>query len=160
MRQHKKSIAILFAVMLGLASFSVTAPAQQPLDRTKIPAPGKTPQLQVPAWAKTSLNNGATLIVSERHALPLVSFSITLLGGANQFEPAGRRGLASIASSMLSEGTTSRTGDQLSDALQLLGTNVNTNIGSEEGSIGFVSTTRNFEATLAILSDMMLNSTF
>src|SRR5262249_18960895 len=30
----------------------------------------------------------------------------------------------------------------------------------EEGSINFVSTTKNFDATLAILADMMLNSTF
>src|SRR6202022_487510 len=78
----------------------------------------------------------------------------------NQFEPADRRGLAAITSSMMTEGTIARTGDQLSDALHLLGTNVSTNIGGEEGSMGFVSTTRNFEGTLAILSDMMLNSTF
>jgi predicted Zn-dependent peptidase len=90
----------------------------------------------------------------------LVSFAITFLGGANQFEPQGRRGLAAMTTSMLTEGTTTRTGDQLSDALQLLGTNVSANVGGEEGSMGFVSTARNFEATLAILSDMMLNSTF
>src|SRR2546425_6310594 len=130
--------AIAFSIVVG-------AQAQQPLDRTKIPPPGKTPELRVPVWTKTMLGNGATLIVSERHGLPLVAFSITLLGGANQFEPTGRRGLASITSSMLTEGTTTKTGDQLSDALQLLGTNVNTNVGAEEGSMGFVSTTRNFE---------------
>ena len=100
------------------------------------------------------------MIVSERHNLPLVSFNITFLGGANQFEPAGKRGVATMAASMLTEGTTTRTGDQLSDALQLLGTSVGAGIGGEEGSIGFVSTAKNFDATLAILADMMLNSTF
>ena len=159
MRKHKQIAASVLAVALGLASL-FAAHAQQPLDRTKIPPAGKTPELRVPTWTKTVLANGATLIVSERHGLPLVSFSITFLGGANQFEPAGRRGLAAITSSMMTEGTATRTGDQLSDALQLLGTNVSTNIGGEEGSMGFVSTTRNFEGTLAILSDMMLNSTF
>jgi zinc protease len=160
MRLLKQRPQFLLAIILTLATLSSAVQAQQPLDRTKIPPPGKTPELRVPAWTKTALANGATLIVSERPGLPLVSFSITFLGGGNQFEPADRRGLASMTSSMLTEGTTTRTGDQLSDALQLLGTNVNTNIGGEEGSMGFVSTTRNFEATLAILSDMMLNSTF
>ena len=47
-----------------------------------------------PAWTKATLANGAELIVSEKHDLPLVSFTITFLGGANQFEPAGRQGLA------------------------------------------------------------------
>jgi zinc protease len=139
---------------------NITGVAQQKLDRTKIPTPGPTPVLRVPTWTKSQLSNGATLIVSERHSLPLVSFSITFLGGSNQLETAEKRGVASLTTSMLSEGTTTKTGDQLSDALQLLGTNINAFVGGEDGSLSFVSTTQNFDATLAILADMMLNSTF
>ena len=157
MRQQRQVAKFIVALVIAAAS---AVQAQQPLDRTKVPPPGKAPDLRVPVWTKTMLANGATLVVSERHGLPLVSFSMTFVGGANQLEPADRRGLAAITSSMLTEGTTTKTGDQLSDALQLLGTNVGTNIGGEEGSIGFVSTARNFEPTLGLLSDMMLNSTF
>ena len=82
--------------------------ATQALDRSKTPPIGKTPELRVPTWTKSTLANGAELIVSEKHDLPLVSFSITFLGGADQFEPAGRRGLAGLAASMLSEGTKTR----------------------------------------------------
>ena len=149
----------LFAVLV-IALANVASLAQQTLDRTKVPPAGPTPVLHVPAWTTTQLADGATLIVSERHSLPLVSFAITFIGGANQFEPAQRRGVAALTASMLTEGTKTRTGDQLSDALQLLGTNVNASVGAEEGAISFVSTSKNFDATLAILSDMMLNSTF
>src|SRR5688572_6374388 len=158
MRRQKPLVAFATALLIALAS--VASLAQQPLDRTKIPVPGPNPVLRVPAWTKTQLSNGATLIVSERKGLPLVSFNITFLGGSNQFEPAAKRGVASMTTSMLTEGTKTRTGDQLSDDLQLLGTFVNSFVGGEEGSIGFVSTTKNFDATLAILADMMLNSTF
>jgi zinc protease len=158
MKQQRKALALAAALIFSLAH--IAALAQQPLDRTKVPPPGPTPVLRVPVWTKTQLANGATLIVSERHTLPLVSFSITFIGGANQFEPAGKRGVAAATASMLSEGTTTRTGDQISDALQLLGTGVGSFIGGEEGSIGFVSTVKNFDATLGILADMMLNSTF
>ena len=158
MKQQKKLLALTAALIISLAN--IAAVAQQTLDRTKIPSAGPTPVLRVPTWTKTQLANGATLIVSERHNLPLVSFNITFVGGSNQFESAAKRGLAAMTASMLTEGTTTRSGDQLSDALQLLGTNVFTNVGGEEGSIGFVSTTNNFDATLAILADMMLNSTF
>lgn len=158
MKVQKSIAAVLAAFVITLSSF--TSLAQQPLDRKKIPPAGKSPELRVPTWTKQQLSNGATLIVSERHGLPLVSFSITFLGGSNQFEPANRRGVAAAAASMLTEGTKTRTGDQLSDELQMLGTNVNANIGGEDGSVGFVSTTQNFEPTLAILSDMMLNSVF
>lgn len=158
MRQRRRLLAFGAALVIALAN--VASLAQQTLDRTKIPTPGPTPVLRVPTWTKTQLANGATLIVSERHSLPLVSFSITFLGGVNQFEPANRRGLASMTTAMLTEGTKTRTGDQLSDALQLLGASVGAGVGGEEGSIGFVSTTRNFDATLEILADMMLNSIF
>ena len=158
MKRLKRNIALATALLITLAS--VNGLAQQPLDRTKVPAPGQNPTLKVPAWTKTQLANGAALIVSERRGLPLVSFSITFLGGANQFEPAAKRGVAAMTASMLTEGTKTRTGDQLSDALQMLGTNINANVGSEDGSISFVSTTKNFDATMALLADMMLNSTF
>jgi len=158
MKLHKPRIALATALLITLAS--VASLAQQPLDRTKVPTPGPNPTLRVPTWTKTQLANGATLIVSERRGLPLVSFSITFVGGSNQFESAAKRGVAAMTTAMLTEGTNTKTGDQLSDALQLLGTNINANVSGEEGSVNFVSTTKNFDATLALLADMMLNSTF
>ncbi len=150
----------LFALS-ALCSLLFALPASsQPLDRTKQPPIGKVPELRVPAWTRSKLANGAELIVSEKHDLPLVSFSITFMGGADQFEDAARRGVASLTASMMSEGTKTRTGDQLSDALQLLGTNVSVGVGGESGSMGFVSTSARFADTLAILADMLVNPTF
>ena len=114
----------------------------------------------MPAWTKATLANGAELIVSEKHDLPLVSFTITFLGGADQFETAGREGVGPLTAEMLSEGTKTRNGEALSNALQLLGTTVNANVAGETGTIGFVSTTTKFAPTLDILADMLLNSTF
>jgi len=113
----------------------------QTLDRAKQPPIGKIPELRVPTWTKAKLSNGAELIVSEKHDLPLVSFSMTFLGGTDQFETANRRGVGNLAASMMSEGTKTRNGDDLSNALQLLGTNVSVGVGGENGSISFVSTT-------------------
>src|ERR1043166_5720231 len=157
MRRQRKALALAAAIVISVANLAALG---QQLDRTKVPPPGPTPVLHVPTWTKTQLANGATLIVSERHNLPLVSFSITFVGGSNQFEPAGRRGVAAMTASMLSEGTTTKTGDQLSDALQLLGTGVGAGVGAEEGSISSVRIAKNFDATLAILTDEMLNPTF
>jgi zinc protease len=147
-------------VLVFVLALSLTPAAQQALDRRKIPTPDKTPVLRVPAWTTSTLSNGADLIVSEKHGLPLVSFSITLLGGAHQFEPDGRQGLASLTAAMLSEGTKTRDGEALSNALQLLGTSISVNIGGESGSISFVSTAAKFPATLGVLADMLANSTF
>src|SRR5437764_11291348 len=58
------------------------------LDRGVIPTAATPADLRVPTWTKLTLSNGAELIVSERHTLPLVSFRINFVGGAYQFEPA------------------------------------------------------------------------
>ena len=158
MKLQRKLISVLAASVFSVSSLGVLA--QQPLDRTKVPPPGKNPQLIVPTWTKAQLANGATLLVSERHNLPLVSFLITFLGGSNQFEPANRRGVAAMTSTMLLEGTTTKTGDEISNALQLLGTGIGAGVGGEDGDIRFVSTAKNFEPTLAILADVMLNPIF
>jgi zinc protease len=150
----------LVSVLTIVAILSSGLGARQAFDRKKIPPPGKAPELRVPAWTRTTLANGADLIVSEKHDLPLVSFSITFLGGANQFEAADRTGLASITASMLSEGTKTRDGEALSNALQLLGTSVSASLGGESGSISFVSTSSKFPQTLDLLADMLVNSTF
>jgi zinc protease len=138
---------------------ALAAPATV-LDRNKIPPAGPTPVLRVPAWTKATLASGAELIVSEKHDLPLVSFALTFIGGAAQFEPANRRGLAGITAAMLSEGTKTRDGEALSNAMQLLGTTINAGIGSESGSVGFTCTTGKFAGALDLLADMLLNSTF
>ena len=150
----------VWLILAAVFSLSIAPSARQALDRKKVPPPGKPPVLRVPTWTKGVLTNGADLVVSEKHDLPLVSLSITLLGGANQFEPAGRQGVASLTAAMLSEGTKARDGEALSNALQLLGTSINANVAGESGSIGFVSTASKFPATFEILADMLVNSTF
>jgi zinc protease len=61
---------------------------------------------------------------------------------------------------MLNEGTRGRDGEALSNALQLLGSNVNVNVGGENGSISFQSTTARFPQVLEILADMLVNPSF
>ena len=129
-------------------------------DRRVVPTPGKVPELTIPFWSKVSIANGAQLVVSEKHGLPLVSFQINFIGGANQYEPEEKPGLASFVAGMLSEGTTHRNGDQISNDLQLLGTSVNASIGGESGRISFLSTKDKFASTLAILADLLENPTF
>jgi zinc protease len=158
-RTGRFTTLIASGLALVLAA-SVSMLAQQALDRAKIPPPGKTPALHVPAWTRTTLANGVDLFVSEKHDLPLVSFTMTFAGGANQYEPADRRGLASLTASLMSEGTTSRDGDALSNAMQLLGTTIGVGIGGEVGSISFQSTSAKFAPALELAADMLLHPTF
>lgn len=154
---NRKKSSVMLALVFAI---SVVALAQQSLDRSVIPMPGKPPALRVPAWTKSTLTNGAELIVSEKHDLPLVAFAITFQGGSYQAEGASRRGMASLTAAMMNEGTKTRDGEALSNALQLLGSSLNINIGGESGSIGFQSTTGKFPQMLDILADVLVNPSF
>jgi zinc protease len=148
------------ALALSCTSLSTLAAQAPGFDRRVQPPPGASPALQIPPWTTMRLANGAELIVSERRGLPLVAVTINFVGGASQLEPAGKTGLAGFVASMLSEGTTSRSGDQLSNELQLLGTSINVGIGSESGAVSFLSMADKLPATLDIMADMMLNPAF
>jgi zinc protease len=136
------------------------APRQTVLDRTKEPKPDPTPRLRVPAWTEMGLANGAQLVVVERHALPLVSFTMTFVGGSYQLVSPEKTGLGSFVATMLKEGTKTKSGDELSNAMQLLGSTVNVNVGGESGSIGFTAMKDKFEGMLAILGDILVNPSF
>ena len=62
---------------------------------------------------KYKMDNRHPRGASHHQKLIIVDNSIAFLGGADQFEPSGRRGLASLAGSMLNEGTKTRSGEEL-----------------------------------------------
>jgi zinc protease len=158
--------AALFSALTAVAVIAPATvdaqrtPARPAIDRTKQPTPGATPVLKVPTWSRTRLSNGAELVVSQKRDLPLVSVSVNFLGGSNQFEDPGKLGVASFASAMLSEGTTTKSGDQLADAQQLLGTRISTSVGDESGSMGFTALSDKLQPALDLMADMMLNPSF
>lgn len=150
----------LMVLALTLALPMSAVHAQGKLDRTAVPEAGKSPTLRVPGWTKTKLSNGADLIVIEKHDLPLVALNVDFVGGTTSFEPADKLGVGNFTAAMLSEGTKTKTADQLSEAQQSLGTAIAANVGPENGSIRFTALKDRLGPALALLADMMLNPTF
>lgn len=147
----------LIVVAAGAAVAQTPAPK---LDRRVIPTAGKSPELKVPAWTTTTIADGAKLVVSEKHNLPLVSFRINLVGGSDQFEPADKTGLANLVGEMLTEGTTHRTGDQIATGFQLLGTNLGVSIAGETTVLQFQVTRDKLVPAIDLLGDVLLDPTF
>lgn len=158
--QNMTRSRVVGALVVTATVGALSAFAQGGVDRSKPPTPGPSPTLHVPTWTKTTLSNGAELIVVEKHDLPLVAFNLDFIGGAANYEQAGKEGVASFAGQMLSEGTATKSADALSDAQQLLGTSINASVGNESGTVRFTSLSDKFEPAMDILVDMLLNSTY
>ncbi len=148
------------AAMTVSASLSATSFAQKAstLDRGKQPAVGAAPTFKVPSWTVDTLSNGVRLVVVEKHDLPIVSLSIHFAGGTDQLGT--KAGVSGFVGSMMREGTSLRTADQLNNDLALLGTGLQFAVGNESGVAGFQSLSRTFDATLSVMMDVMLHSTF
>src|SRR6476661_106362 len=76
--------------------------------------------MKLPQYRKTKLPNGLTLLLMERHNLPLVTFQILVKSGSTS-DPAGEEGTASVTAALLRRGTKSRSADQFSQDLDFIG---------------------------------------
>jgi zinc protease len=122
--------------------------------RNERPKPGPTPKLELPKFEQATLDNGLTILVSHRPGLPLVSMQVAIRGGSAA-EAKGKAGLADLTYELMLEGAGQRDALALADAFADLGTQASVGTGSDGVTIGLSVLTRNVDAALALLSDVI-----
>ncbi|MES1157139.1 MAG: pitrilysin family protein [Alphaproteobacteria bacterium] len=128
-------------------------------DRSALPTVASTPELTFPAIQQATLPNGAKLVFARREGAPLVEILAQFDGG--YVSDVGRsQGLASFASSMLDEGTTTRSAYQISDEAQRLGAQLSTGANLESSSVRLSALTSNLTPSLALMADVVRNPAF
>jgi zinc protease len=85
----------------------------------------------------------------------LVNFNITIQGG-HSLDPLEKAGLASLMSDLMNEGTATKTPAELEEAIGLLGSSVYIGSGLEDIFISGNCLSRNFEKTMALVQEMLL----
>jgi len=113
---------------IALLCLSAVVHGQQP-DRSTPPPSGPPPALRLPALQKRALSNGLPVWIVERHEVPVVQVNLVILSGTGD-DPAGKFGVASLTSALLTEGAGSRSALQLADAVDFLGADLTTNARS------------------------------
>jgi zinc protease len=124
-------------------------------DRTVMPPVGPDPEVTIPQPWTSSLSNGMKLWGIKQSELPLVQYSISIDGG-HMLDNADKAGVANLVATMMNEGTKNKTPEQLEDAIGLLGASISFGSGNEGISIYASSLARNFEKTLALVEEMLL----
>ena len=128
-------------------------------DRSALPTVSSTPELTFPAIQQATLSNGAKLVFARREGAPLVEIQAQFDGGFVSDVGHGE-GLASFASSMLDEGTTSRTAYQITDEAQRLGAQLSTSANLESSNVRLSALTTNLTPSLALMADVIRNPAF
>ncbi|MCU1284532.1 MAG: peptidase M16-like protein [Acidobacteriales bacterium] len=127
--------------------------------RVATPKPGPTPALTLPTPVVSKLANGLTLMLVERHNLPLVSANLVVNSGSEQ-NPADRPGLAAFTAAMLQEGTTKRSSLKIAEDADEIGANIQTGSTSDNSSVGMRSLKKSADAAFDIMSDVALHPAF
>jgi len=125
------------------------------LDRSIMPPLGPDPEVNVPQPWTGSLANGLKIWGITQNELPLIQYSIVLDGG-HMVDKVEKAGVANLVATMMNEGTKNKTPEQLEDAIGLLGASIRISSGNEDISINVSTLARNFEKTISLVEEMLL----
>ena len=125
------------------------------LDRSIMPKIGPDPEVTIPSPWKASLTNGLKIWGIAHNELPLIQYSIVIDGG-HMLDKIEKAGVASMVAAMMNEGTKNKTPEELEDAIGLLGASIRVTSGNEDISVEVSSMAKNFEKTLALVKEILL----
>ncbi len=135
--------------------------AKDNFDRAKIPGNGANPVVQVPKFWRKDTPNGIKMIGTESNEIPTVTLTITIPGGhLLQAKDTSKLGLSDMFADMMNEDTKNYTAEQMTVALQKLGSSVSVNSGLDGITFRVQSLKKNLDATLALLQERMFNPKF
>jgi zinc protease len=118
----------------------------------------------LPAFAEfrpkqSTLANGSTRLLIERHTLPIVSVELLIPAGAIH-DPVGRAGVASLTASLLDEGTKNRSSKQISEEIDFIGASLSASADLEATAISLRVLKKDVEKGFDLLSDIVQNPSF
>lgn len=154
---------------IALTALAVPALAQAPQAQpatslagvvrlNKAPVSNEVLKVKLPRPVERQLSNGIKLLVVESHRVPSITLQISIpSGNVRDGEIAG---LSDATAALIRLGTKTRNSKEIADALAELGASVGFSAGLDQGSIFVSSMTENFDAALALLTDMLMNPTF
>jgi zinc protease len=133
--------------------------ASKGADRSKAPETGTPPDLKLPKLQRATLSNGLKVILSERHEVPLVHFWMTIDAGyaADQLSAPGT---ASLTSSLLDGGTSTRNALQINDQLAMLGAELRAYSNLDLSVVQLSALKAKLDPSLDLFADVIQNPVF
>ncbi len=144
---RKTSIFSLLALFLFF-----TVDAQ--VDRSQRPEPGPAPEIQLGEFESFELDNGLQVIVVENRQVPVVSFQLSL--DLDPVFEGDAKGYVSLAGSLMREGTTNRSKQEIDEAIDFIGASLSTS----SSGIFASSLTRHQDVLLDLMTDILYNPSF
>jgi zinc protease len=105
------------------------------------------------------LPNGIVLLVSERHALPIVAMNAYVRAGA-VLDPTASLGLANLTAELLTRGTARRSGPEIDQAIESVGGSLGSGGGRDGASVSLGVLKRDLALGLDLLAEVLTQPAF
>jgi len=103
---------------------------------------------------RMKLSNGATLLLSEQHQLPMVSVAIAFDAGSRR-DPKGKEGLAALTAESLTEGTKTLSAAEFNQKVDFTGSAISVNGGRDYSTASFTSLKKYEDQTLHLMAGLL-----
>ena len=150
-------LALLGALGLTLSPSTYAQSRNWPSERP--PRPIQSRDVKFPPYAFKTLANGLQVIAVAHHEQPAVSLRLIVRAGAAQ-DPENRPGVAALATTLLDQGTTTKTAEQIANAIDSIGGAMGTGAGSDLSFIQAVVMKDSLNFALDLVSEMAQRPAF
>ncbi|MBI1197227.1 MAG: insulinase family protein [Phenylobacterium sp.] len=130
-----------------------------PAERQAPPPVGEPVKPVLPTPAEKTLANGLRVIVARSSDLPLVTASLSVRAGA-WADPKGLAGAAGMMANMLTEGTKTRSAQEIASQVESLGGSLSSGGGLESSSVTLNVMPDKLTTAMAIMADVAENPAF
>ena len=133
--------------------------AKDNFDRNIVPAAGINKAVEVPTMWRETFANGMEILATQSIETPTTSLLIKIPAG-HYYESKEKAGTASLLAAMLNESTTKRSAEDMSKALQKLGSSVGIYASNSYLTVNVDTLTKNLDATLALTYEKLTAPAF
>ncbi|MFT6752640.1 MAG: zinc protease [Candidatus Azotimanducaceae bacterium] len=137
----------------------VTRIPEDNFDRNIQPSAGTIAPAALPEYWKHTMKNGITILGSRSTETPTTSILIKVPGG-HYAEATDKAGTASLLAALLSESTSQRSTEEMSNELQKIGANVHISAQNLYLSIIVSSLSKNIDAAIALAKEKVFQPGF
>ena len=145
---------------LNVLPFGDYTTAASTVDRKAgVPTPGEVPAAVFPQVQHATLSNGLKVVLASRSGVPTVNMNL-IVGAGSATDATDKLGLASLAPSVMTNGTDELDALEISDRLQLLGATLGAGSAADYTSVSMSALSSRLAPSLALYADVIQNPAF
>jgi zinc protease len=149
---------VFFSVFsLSLCALASAQARSWPTERPPQPLPAR--DIKFPPYELQTLPNGLQVVAVLHHEQPAVSMRLLVRVGTAG-DPKGKLGLAHLTASLLDQGTTTKSAQEMNDDIDFIGGEMGAGAGTDLTFVQMIVMKDSFETGMRMLSDMARHPAF